>query len=57
MFCASQDLTVAVDGATRVQTPVLVLDGELQYRLEFSHRITPPQLLMKLLPVISNEWP
>ena len=46
-----QDCTVAVPGATRVQALVLVFAGDPQNRLEFSQRITPPQLLTNLLPV------
>src|SRR4051812_2684224 len=46
-----QDCTVAASGATSVQAPVLVFAGEPQNRLEFSQRITPPQLSMNLLPV------
>ena len=57
MFWASHELMVAAAGATRVQTPELVFAGELQYRFEFSHRMTPPQLLTNLFPVIMKVVP
>src|ERR1700750_2148539 len=57
MVLALQLLGVTDFGATRVHAPELVLAGELQYRLEFSHRISPPQLLTNVLPVIANCFP
>ena len=55
MLAALQVLIVATAGLTRVQSPVLVLAGELQNRLEFSHKITPLQLFRKVLWLTSSE--
>src|ERR1700722_5551265 len=54
MFAASHDFRVTAPGSARVQYPPLVLAGELQKRLAFSHRITPLQLLTKVLFVMSS---
>src|ERR1700677_3654697 len=48
-----QALSVAF-GSTIVQYPLLVLSGDPQNRLEFSQRMTPPQLFTKLLCAMRN---
>ncbi len=57
MFERLQERRVIRCGFTRVQDPVLVLAGELQYRFEFSQRMTPPQLLMNVLSEMAKVWP
>src|ERR1044071_8521326 len=54
MFCSLHELRVTLDGLTRVQKPELVLAGELQNRLEFSHKMTPLQLLRNVFWLISS---
>src|SRR5512144_2849840 len=56
MVVALQVLAVTTFGFTRVPEPVLVLAGEPANRSAFSHRITPAQLSVKTLPVISTVW-
>src|SRR5712691_12350699 len=54
-FCSLHELSVILPGVTIVQYPELVLAGELQNRLEFSHKMTPLQLFRKVFWAISSE--
>src|SRR3979411_1432663 len=57
MLVALHECVVTILGFTRVQLPVEVLAGEAQKLSAFSHRTTPAQLSVNVLPVIARVPP